>query len=43
MYQAIVFLPLLGCLVAGLFGRWIGARGAELLTSALLIVSALLS
>jgi NADH-quinone oxidoreductase subunit L len=43
MYQAIVFLPLLGSLIAGLFGRWVGARGAELTTSGLLIVSALLS
>ncbi len=43
MYQAIVFLPLLGCLIAGLFGRFVGARGAEIVTSALLLVSAALS
>jgi NADH-quinone oxidoreductase subunit L len=41
--QAIVFLPLIGCAIAGLFGRFIGARGAEIVTSALLVVSALLS
>jgi NADH-quinone oxidoreductase subunit L len=29
MYELIVFLPLLGFLVAGIFGPWIGARGAE--------------
>lgn len=43
MYQAIVFLPLVGFLIAGLFGRSIGARGAELITSGLLVISALLS
>jgi len=43
MYQAIVFLPLAGFLIAGLFGRSIGARGAELITSGLLVISAVLS
>ncbi|HWV54900.1 NADH-quinone oxidoreductase subunit L [Pseudorhodoplanes sp.] len=43
MYQAIVFLPLLGALIAGLFGRLIGARPAELVTTLLLFVSAILS
>ncbi len=43
MYTAIVFLPLLGALVAGLSGRLIGARGAEIVTTALLFVSAFLS
>jgi len=43
MYTAIVFLPLLGALVAGLSGRLIGARGAEIVTTILLFVSAFLS
>jgi NADH-quinone oxidoreductase subunit L len=43
MIQAIVFLPLLGFLIAGLFGRLIGARAAGLITSMLLVISALLS
>jgi len=43
MYQAIVFLPLAGFLIAGLFGRSIGARGSELITSGLLVISAILS
>ncbi len=43
MYDAIVFLPLLGSLVAGLFGRRIGARNAELVTSGLLGLTALLA
>jgi NADH-quinone oxidoreductase subunit L len=43
MYQAIVFLPLLGAFIAGFFGRWIGDRGAQIVTCGLLAVSALLS
>ena len=43
MYQAIVFLPLIGFLIAGLFGRSIGAKASEYVTSGLLVVSAVLS
>ncbi len=43
MYDAIVFLPLLGSVVAGLFGRRIGDRNSELVTTLLLGASALLS
>ncbi|MBN9441475.1 NADH-quinone oxidoreductase subunit L [Bosea sp. (in: a-proteobacteria)] len=43
MYHAIVFLPLIGFLIAGLFGRLIGPRGSEIVTTALLVVSAVLS
>ncbi len=43
MYHAIVFLPLIGALIAGLFGRIIGSRPSELVTSGLLCVSAVLS
>jgi NADH-quinone oxidoreductase subunit L len=43
MYHAIVFLPLIGFLIAGLFGRLIGARASEIVTTALLLVAALLS
>ena len=43
MYQAIVFLPLIGCLIAGLFGRLIGARPSELVTTILLFASMVLS
>ncbi|SEF91952.1 NADH-quinone oxidoreductase subunit L [Bosea lathyri] len=43
MYHAIVFLPLIGFLIAGLFGRLIGPRGSEILTTSLLVVSAVLS
>ena len=43
MYQLIVFLPLIGFLIAGLFGRMIGAKASEYITSGLLIVAAILS
>jgi len=43
MYQAIVFLPLLGCLTAGLFGRAIGARPSELVTTLFLFAAMALS
>ena len=43
MYQTIVFLPLLASLIAGLFGRQIGDRGAQMVTCGALIVSAVLS
>src|SRR5579871_2644981 len=43
MYDAIVFLPLIGFLIAGIFGRLIGARGSEYVTTGFLAVSCLLS
>lgn len=43
MYSAIVFLPLIGFLIAGLFGKAIGAKASEYVTSGLVILSALLS
>src|SRR5262249_7714261 len=36
-----VFLPLAAAIVAGLFGRWLGDRGAQLVTCAALCLSAL--
>ncbi len=43
MYTAIVFLPLAGFLIAGFFGRQIGARSSEIVTTLFLMISALLS
>ncbi|GLQ57735.1 NADH-quinone oxidoreductase subunit L [Devosia nitrariae] len=43
MIQAIVFLPLIGALVAGLLGRTLGHRNSEYLTTGVLLVSAVLS
>ncbi|WP_454917177.1 NADH-quinone oxidoreductase subunit L [Xanthobacter sediminis] len=41
MYQAIVFLPLAGFLIAGLFGRAIGARASEVVTTSFLFIACL--
>ncbi|MGD9913836.1 MAG: NADH-quinone oxidoreductase subunit L [Rhizobiaceae bacterium] len=43
MYQAIVFLPLAGFLIVGLFGKSLGARASEYITSGFLVISAVLS
>ncbi|CDX12855.1 NADH:ubiquinone oxidoreductase, membrane subunit L [Mesorhizobium sp. ORS 3324] len=43
MYQAIVFLPLLGFLIVGLFGNSLGAKASEYITSGLLVISGVLS
>ena len=43
MIQAIVLFPLLGFLIAGLFGRVIGARASEIVTTGLLMASAVMS
>jgi NADH-quinone oxidoreductase subunit L len=43
VYAAIVFFPLLGAAIAGLFGRIIGARVSEIVTTGLLFASAALS
>ena len=43
IYKSILFLPIIGALIAGFFGRVIGERPSELVTSGCLIVSAVLS
>ncbi len=43
MEAATVFLPLLGFLIAGLFGRWIGDRGAQIVTCGALGLSTVLA
>ena len=43
MYSLIVFLPVLGSAIAGLFGRIIGARASELVTTGCLFAAAALS
>ncbi|HYL33188.1 MAG TPA: NADH-quinone oxidoreductase subunit L [Stellaceae bacterium] len=42
MHVAAVFLPLIAAFIAGFFGRWIGDRGAQLVTCLALVVSAVL-
>jgi NADH-quinone oxidoreductase subunit L len=43
MYQAILFLPLAGAIFAGFFGRLVGARSSDVITTTLVLITALLS
>ena len=43
IYSAIVFLPGLGSLIVGLFGRALGVRASELITTGFLMISCALS
>ena len=43
MEYAIVFLPLLGSLISGLFGNKLGDKYSQLLTSLLVLISSILS
>ena len=43
MYSLAIFLPLIGALIAGFFGRTIGDRGAQLVTCGLVILAAVIS
>ena len=43
LYQTIVLLPAIGAIMAGLFGRWLGHRGSEIVTCTLMVTAALLS
>jgi NADH-quinone oxidoreductase subunit L len=43
IYEAIVFLPLAGALIAGLFGHVLGPRPSELITTAFLFIAMVLS
>jgi NADH-ubiquinone oxidoreductase chain 5 len=43
MYLAIIVLPLLGSIIAGLFGRKVGVVGAQLITCGSVIITTLLA
>ena len=43
MYQAILLLPLAGAIFAGFLGRLLGARSAEVVTTTLVLITAVLS
>ena len=43
IYKAIVFLPMLGALIAGLLGRALGARACEIITTAFVGIACALS
>jgi NADH-ubiquinone oxidoreductase chain 5 len=43
MYLAIIFLPLLGSIVSGFFGRKVGVSGAQLITCLCVTITTLLA
>ena len=43
MYLTILFLPLLGAIISGLFGKKIGVTGSHIITITCLLLSSLLS
>jgi NADH-ubiquinone oxidoreductase chain 5 len=43
MYLVIVLLPLIGSIIAGFFGRFLGSRGAALITTSGVLLSTILS
>jgi NADH-ubiquinone oxidoreductase chain 5 len=43
MYLTILILPLLGSLISGLFGRKIGTKGAQIITTLSIIITTLIS
>jgi len=43
MYSLAIFLPLIGAVIAGFFGRRLGDKGSQLVTSGLVILSAVIS
>ena len=43
MFEIIVFLPLVGFLIAGLFGKFIGDRASEVITTSFVVLCAVLS
>jgi NADH-ubiquinone oxidoreductase chain 5 len=43
MYLTIIFLPLLGSIIAGFFGRKTGVSGSQIITCLCIIITAILS
>lgn len=43
MYLAVVFMPLLGSIISGFFGRKIGVKGSQFITCSLILLTAILA
>ena len=43
MYLAVLFLPLLGSIFSGFFGRKVGVSGAQIITTSCVIITTILS
>lgn len=43
MYILVLVIPLISAILAGLFGRYIGDKGAGLMTTGLILITSLIS
>jgi NADH-ubiquinone oxidoreductase chain 5 len=43
MYLLIILLPLLGSIISGFFGRKVGIKGGQLITSSFIILTTMLA
>jgi NADH-ubiquinone oxidoreductase chain 5 len=43
MYLLIIILPLLGSIISGFFGRKVGIKGGQLITSCFILITTLLA
>jgi NADH-ubiquinone oxidoreductase chain 5 len=43
MYLSIIFLPLIGSIISGFFGRKVGVKGAQIITCVCVITTSILS
>jgi NADH-ubiquinone oxidoreductase chain 5 len=43
VYLVLIFLPLLGSIISGIFGRKVGVKGAQIITSSFVIFTTILS
>lgn len=43
MYLSIIFLPLLGSIISGFFGRKVGIKGAQIITCSFILLTTFLA
>jgi NADH-ubiquinone oxidoreductase chain 5 len=43
MYLTLIFLPLIGSIISGFFGRKVGVTGAQIITCSCIIITTILS
>jgi NADH-ubiquinone oxidoreductase chain 5 len=43
MYLSLIFLPLLGSIISGFFGRKVGVKGSQIITSICVVLTTILA
>jgi NADH:ubiquinone oxidoreductase subunit 5 (subunit L)/multisubunit Na+/H+ antiporter MnhA subunit len=43
MYLVLIFLPLFGSILAGIFGRKLGVKGVQIITNVFVIITTIIS